>query len=150
MANNKDNDFDYTIVMDARYPGLDPAAQEEAVEAAAKTPEQGADGAPAKTAEHGAGAGAAATPEPQIEYNDYYERLYAEYEEMALKEPTILDRDDAYPHSYQWRVSDRYDPAKIEVLKAALSQGKRITDTEEYQKYIEDIKNRRFKPESWE
>ena len=141
MANNKDNDFDYTIVMDARYPGLDPAAQDEAVEAAAsgKDPKSGADAAPA-----------APTPEPQIEYNDYYERLYAEYEEMALKEPTILDVDDAYPHSYQWRVGDRYDPAKIEVLKAALSQGKRITDTEEYKKYLDSFKSRRFKPESWD
>ena len=138
MANNKDKDFDYTIVMDSRYPGLDPAAQEEAVEAAANA------GDPKK----GAKAGPAA--EPQIEYNDYYERLYAEYEEMCLKEPTILDLDDAYPHSYQWRVGDRYDHAKIEILKAALAQGKRITDTEEYKKYLEDIKGRRFKPESWD
>ena len=143
MANNKDNDFDYTIVMDSRYPGLDPAAQEEAVEAAAD-PEKVGDKAPAEAGQ------TVPTPEPQIEFNDYYERLYAEYEEMALKEPTILDVDDAYPHSYQWRVGDRYDPAKIEILKAALSQGKRITDTEEYQKYLDDIKNRRFKPESWD
>lgn len=145
---NKDNDFDYTIVMDARYPGLDPAAKDEAAEAAANS-EKGAAGAPAGSPKQGARP-AVPTPEPQIEYNDYYERLYAEYEEMALKEPTILDIDDAYPHSYQWRVGDRYDPAKIEVLKAALSQGKRITDTEEYKKYLESFKTRRFKPESWD
>ena len=149
MANNKDKDFDYTIVMDSRYPGLDPAAQEEAVEAAAD-PGKAGEGAPAENRKGAEAGQAVPAPEPQIEYNDYYERLYAEYEEMALKEPTILNMDDAYPHSYQWRVGDRYDPAKIEVLKAALSPGKRITDTEEYQKYIDDIKNRRFKPESWD
>ena len=140
MADNKNKDFDYTIVMDSKYPGMDPAAQEEAVEAAAN----------AGDAKKGAAGPAVPAPEPQIEYNDYYERLYAEYEEMCLKEPTVLDRDDAYPYSYQWRVGDRYDPAKIELLKAALVQGKRIIDTEEYKKYIEDIKNRRFKPESWD
>ena len=120
---NKTDDFDYTIVMDPRYPGLDPVA-----------PEQ-------ESAQ-------AASPEKPV--IDPWERLYAEYEEMCLKEPTILDMDDAYPHSYQWRVGDRYDPAKIEVLKAALREGKRITDTEEYKKYLEDIKNRRFEPVSWE
>ena len=128
---NKNDDFDYTIVMDPRYPGLDPVA-----------PEQAAPAAPEKES-----APAASPEKPVI---DPWERLYAEYEEMCLKEPTILDMDDAYPHSYQWRVGDRYDPAKIEVLKAALREGKRITDTEEYKKYLEDIKNRRFEPVSWE
>ena len=69
---------------------------------------------------------------------------------MCFKDPTILDKDDAYPHSYQWRVGDRYDPAKIEVLKAALREGKRITDTEEYQNFIENIKSRKIEPLSWE
>ena len=140
MADNKNKDFDYTIVMDSKYPGMDPTAKEEAVSAAAN------DGDPKK----GAAGPAVPAPEPQIEYNDYYERLYAEYEEMCLKEPTVLDRDDAYPYSYQWRVGDRYDPAKIELLKAALVQGKKIADTDEYKKYLEDVKSRRFKPESWD
>ena len=135
---NKNDDFDYTIVMDPRYPGLDPVAPEQAASAAPE--KESALAAPAKEP--------VASPEKPV--IDPWERLYAEYEEMCLKEPTILDMDDAYPHSYQWRVGDRYDPAKIEVLKAALREGKRITDTEEYKKYLEDIKNRRFEPVSWE
>ena len=120
------DDFDYTMVLDPRYPGLDP----EDIELQQPEPE------PAK--------------EPEKPVIDPWERLYAEYEEMCFKDPTILDKDDAYPHSYQWRMGDRYDPAKIELLKAALSQGKRISDTEEYAKYIEDIKSRKLEPMSWE
>lgn len=130
---NKNDDFDYTIVMDPRYPGLDPVQPEPA---AAAEPEKSREPeAPAKE------------EKPVI---DPWERLYAEYEEMCFKDPTILDTDDAYPHSYQWRVGDRYDPAKIEVLKAALREGKRITDTEEYQNYVEDIKGRKLEPLTWE
>jgi hypothetical protein len=121
FKNNED--FDYTIVMDPRYPGLDPIRHEPLAEAEKK---------------------------PEKVVIDPWERLYAEYEEMCFKDPTILDKDDAYPHSYQWRVGDRYDPAKIEVLKAALREGKRITDTEEYQNFIENIKSRKIEPLSWE
>ena len=121
FKNNED--FDYTIVMDPRYPGLDPIRHEPLAEAEKK---------------------------PEKVVIDPWERLYAEYEEMCFKDPTILDKDDAYPHSYQWRVGDRYDPAKIEVLKAALREGKRITDTEEYQTFIENIKSRKIEPLSWE
>ena len=125
FKNNED--FDYTIVMDPRYPGLDPVNPE---------PLKGTE--PEKS------------EEPEKVVIDPWERLYAEYEEMCFKDPTILDKDDAYPHSYQWRVGDRYDPAKIEVLKAALSEGKRITDTEAYQEYIDDIKSRKLGPLNWE
>ena len=121
FKNNED--FDYTIVMDPRYPGLDPIRHEPLAEAEKK---------------------------PEKVVIDPWERLYAEYEEMCFKDPTILDKDDAYPHAYQWRVGDRYDPAKIEVLKAALREGKRITDTEEYQNFIENIKSRKIEPLSWE
>ena len=121
FKNNED--FDYTIVMDPRYPGLDPIRHEPLAEAEKK---------------------------PEKVVIDPWERLYAEYEEMCFKDPTILDKDDAYPHSYQWRVGDRYDPAKIEVLKAALREGKRITDTEEYQNFIENRKSRKIEPLSWE
>ena len=141
---NKNDDFDYTIVMDPRYPGLDPVAPEQAAPA---VPERSASQATSSAAPAAPAKEAASPEKPVI---DPWERLYAEYEEMCLKEPTILDMDDAYPHSYQGRVGDRYDPAKIEVLKAALREGKRITDTEEYKKYLEDIKNRRFEPVSWE
>ncbi|MCQ2563468.1 MAG: hypothetical protein MJ128_03115 [Mogibacterium sp.] len=130
FKNNED--FDYTIVMDPRYPGLDPIRHEPLAEAEKKPEPE----APAK--------------EPEKPVIDLWERLYAEYEEMCFRDPTILDKDDAYPHSYQWRVGDRYDPAKIEVLKAALSEGKRITDTEEYQNFIENIKSRKIEPLSWE
>ena len=121
FKNNED--FDYTIVMDPRYPGLDPIRHEPLAEAEKK---------------------------PEKVVIDPWERLYAEYEEMCFKDPTILDKDDAYPHSYQWRVGDRYDPAKIEVLKAALREGKRITDTEAYQEFVEDIKGRKLEPLNWE
>ena len=125
FKNNED--FDYTIVMDPRYPGLDPVNHE---------PLKGTE--PEKS------------EEPEKVVIDPWERLYAEYEEMCFKDPTILDKDDAYPHSYQWRVGDRYDPAKIEVLKAALREGKRISDTEAYQEFVEDIKGRKLEPLNWE
>lgn len=138
---DKAEDFDYTIVMDPRYPGMIPGSPAAAAETAAPTKEPAA----------ASGAEASAKdPEPKKPVIDPWERLYSEYEEMCLKEPTILDLDDAYPHSYQWRVGDRYDPAKIEVLKAALTEGKRISDTEAYQEYLEDFKKRRFEPVSWD
>jgi hypothetical protein len=115
-----EKDFDYTIVMDASY--LSPAARE------AKKAEDSADMAP----------------------NADYELLYYDYERMIFRDPTVLDKDDAYPHSYQWRMGDRYDPGKLEALEEALKKRVRISDTEAYQKYIEEIKKRRFKPESWD
>jgi len=115
-----EKDFDYTIVMDASY--LSPAARE------AKKAEDSADMAP----------------------NADYELLYYDYERMIFRDPTVLDKDDAYPHSYQWRMGDRYDPGKLEALEEALKKKVRISDTEAYQKYIEEIKKRRFKPESWD
>ena len=138
---DKAEDFDYTIVMDPRFPGVIPDGPAPAAETAAPAKE------PIPAAEAAAPAKDAEPEKPVI---DPWERLYSEYEEMCLKEPTILDLDDAYPHSYQWRVGDRYDPAKIEVLKAALMEGKRISDTEAYQEYLEDFKRRRFEPVSWE
>ncbi|MBE6028191.1 MAG: hypothetical protein E7227_06290 [Clostridiales bacterium] len=146
-------DFDYTIVMDPRFPGMIPERPAPAAETAApaKEPAAAGTGAPVKDP---AAAVEVSKPtkdaEPEKPVIDPWERLYSEYEEMCLKEPTILDLDDAYPHSYQWRVGDRYDPAKIEVLKAALMEGKRISDTEAYQEYLEDFKRRRFEPVSWE
>ena len=78
------------------------------------------------------------------------ERLYIDYERMAFRLPTVLDRDDAYPHSYQWRVADRYDPGKIAALEEALNNRIKIEDTEAYKKFINDMKSRKFKPESWD
>ncbi len=78
------------------------------------------------------------------------EKLYADYEKMVFMLPTVLDKDDAYPHSYQWRVADRYDPGKIEALQEALNNITTIEDTSAYKKFIAEMKNRKFKPESWD
>ena len=115
-----EKDFEYTIVMDASY--ISPEA------GGAKQGGDSVDAAP----------------------NADYELLYDDYERMILRDPTVLDKDDAYPHSYQWRMGDRYDPGKIEALEEAVKNRVRVSDTKAYQKYIEDIKNRKFKPESWD
>ena len=124
MEKNTDNkDFEYTIVMDASYT------------------------APQKSEGQAAAAAAAGGLTDSMKEA---ELLYDAYERMALMEPTILDVDDAYPHSYQWRVGDRYDADKLAVVEAALKEKKRISDTEAYQEYLEKIKNLKFKPESWD
>lgn len=117
-----EKDFEYTIVMDASYTGPDVNDF--------------------RKPEEGAGNG----NDPNTEF----ELLYRDYERMILKDPTVLDKDDAYPHSYQWRMADRYDPGKIEALEEALNNRTRISDTQAYRNFIEDMKNRRFKPESWD
>lgn len=116
-----EKDFEYTIVMDASYTGPDVNEF--------RKPEEGGDGPDA---------------------NKEYELLYYDYERMILRDPTVLDKDDAYPHSYQWRVGDRYDPGKIAALEEAINNRVRISDTEAYRKYVEEMKNRKFKPESWD
>ena len=125
MDKNKtfnEKDFEYTIVMDASYTGPDVNDF--------RKPEEGADNAGDANAE--------------------YELLYSDYERMILRDPTVLDKDDAYPHSYQWRMANRYDPGKIEALEEALNNVTRISDTQAYRKFLEDMKNRKFKPESWD
>ena len=117
-----EKDFEYTIVMDASYTA--PDAND------LRKPGEGAGQAGEAHAED--------------------ERLYADYERMAFRLPTVLDRDDAYPHSYQWRVADRYDPGKLAALEEALNNRSKIEDTEAYQKFIDEMKNRRFRPESWD
>ena len=82
--------------------------------------------------------------------NAEYELLYHDYERMILRDPTVLDKDDAYPRSYQWRMSDRYDPAKLAAVEEAINNRCRISDTYAYKKFIEEMKDRRFKPESWD
>ena len=117
-----DKDFDYTIVMDASYisPDVNDFKQPEEKAAAAEDP------------------------------NAEYELLYYDYERMILRDPTVLDRDDAYPHSYLWRMGDRYDPGKLAALEEALNNICRISDTQAYKKYLDDMKTRKFKPESWD
>ena len=117
-----DKDFDYTIVMDASYisPDVNDFKQPEEKAAAAEDP------------------------------NAEYELLYYDYERMILRDPTVLDKDDAYPRTYQWRVGDRYDPGKLAALEEALNNICRISDTQAYKKYLDDMKTRKFKPESWD
>ena len=125
MDNKKtfnEKDFEYTIVMDSSYLGPDVNDFRKSEEGAAKADDPNAE----------------------------YELLYYDYERMILRDPTVLDKDDAYPHSYQWRVGDRYDPAKLAALEDAIKNRIRISDTEAYRKYLEDMKNRKFKPESWD
>ena len=117
-----DKDFEYTIVMDASYIGPDVNDF--------RKPEEGADMANDPNAEA--------------------ELLYRDYERMILRDPTVLDKDDAYPRTYQWRVGDRYDPAKLAAVEEAISNRCRISDTDAYQKFIDEMKDRKFKPESWD
>lgn len=117
-----EKDFEYTIVMDASYRG--PQIQ--------------------------AGAEASGKPAEIDESKRDIDLLYDAYERMALMEPTILDVDDAYPHTYQWRMGDKYDPDKVAVVEEALREKKRITDTEAYKTYIDKISGSKFKPESWD
>ena len=84
------------------------------------------------------------------EQEEEMDRLYYEYETLWLRSPTVLDKDDAYPRSYYWRLGGRYDPDKKAVLEEALSTGKRIEDTDAYRKYVEKAKSMKFTPDSWE
>ena len=117
---DKNKDLEYTIVMDASYRGPQ-------IPDAQERPAEEADGSKREI-----------------------DLLYDAYERMALMEPTILDVDDAYPHTYQWRMGDKYDPDKVAVVEEALRQKKRITDTEAYRSYIDKISSSKFKPESWD
>lgn len=76
--------------------------------------------------------------------------LYEEYEQMCMKDPNVLDKDDIYPRSYQWRMGDKYDAAKVGLVKEALRQGRRIADTEEYEAFTEEVKNSRIETISWD
>ena len=64
------------------------------------------------------------------------DHLYEAYEEMCFRDPTVLDKDDIYPRSYQWRTTDRYNMAKLGILTEAVKRGKRIADTEAYRKFL--------------
>ncbi|MBQ6388456.1 MAG: hypothetical protein IJH90_02345 [Mogibacterium sp.] len=78
------------------------------------------------------------------------DRLYEAYEKLWMREPTVLDTDDIYPHSYQWRTADRYNAGKLAVLTEAVKTGKRIAETEAYERYVEAGKHRKFKPDTWD
>ena len=117
-----EKDFEYTIVMDASYMGPDVNDLKKIDEDAGKAADMIAD----------------------------YEMLYFDYEKMCLKWPTILDMDDAYPHSYQWRIGDRYDLGKMEALEEALKSETKIENTEAYRKYISNVTHRKLPQMSWD
>ena len=130
--NNKDfNDMDYTVVLDRNYRGPVIEAEQKKQDAEA----------------------AKAVPEPEIEFDASKaeaEKIYETYESMFIKDYTALDKDDIYPHSYQWRVGDRYSEDKLAVVEAAIRRKKRIAETEEYLEYVEKVKRSKFTPMSWE
>ena len=130
--NNKDfNDMDYTVVLDRNYRGPVIEAEQKKEEAEA----------------------AKAVIEPEIEFDASKaeaEKIYETYESMFIKDYTALDKDDIYPHSYQWRVGDRYSEDKLAVVEAAIRRKKRIAETEEYLEYVEKVKRSKFTPMSWE
>lgn len=130
--NNKDfKDMDYTVVLDRNYRGPVIEAEQKKQEAE----------------------GAKAVPEPEIEFDASKaeaEKIYETYESMFIKDYTALDKDDIYPHSYQWRVGDRYSEDKLAVVEAAIRRKKRIAETEEYLEYVEKVKRSKFTPMSWE
>ena len=76
--------------------------------------------------------------------------LYAEYEQMCMMDPTVLDRDDIYPHSYQWRMGDRYDPVKVGLVREALKENRKIADTGKYREFVEEMKKSRIDTISWD
>ena len=130
--NNKDfKDMDYTVVLDRNYRGPVIEAEQKKQEAEA----------------------ANAVPEPEIEFDASKaeaEKIFETYESMFIKDYSALDKDDIYPHSYQWRVGDRYSEDKLAVVEAAIRRKKRIAETEEYLEYVEKVKRSKFTPMSWE
>lgn len=78
------------------------------------------------------------------------DRLYHEYEKICFRDPTVLDKDDIYPRSYQWRLGDRYDPGKLAAVKEAVLKMVRIEETEAYGKYAETMSGKNFTPDSWD
>lgn len=139
-------DFEYTIVMDANYEGAvteTPNRTVERAKPAAQAPGRSSSTAPDKAAEP-------AEPATGAGFAREAERVYAAYEKMCLKEPTVLDKDDIYPRTYQWRAGDRYDPDKVAVVAAAVKQHRRITETEAYARYVDEVTKRKFNPISWD
>ena len=84
------------------------------------------------------------------ERREAMDRLYYEYESMRMMEPGIVSRDEVYPRSYYWRLGDRYDPGKIEVIKEALRLNVKIENTEAYERYVEEVRARKYAPPSWD
>ena len=85
----------------------------------------------------------------QNDLKENIDNLYREYEKMRLNEPTVIDADDIYPRSYQWRMGDRYDMGKVAALEEALKNWKKIEETEAYRKYIETVARSGMAPDAW-
>lgn len=76
--------------------------------------------------------------------------LYEQYERMCLSGASVIDKDDIYPRSYQWRMGDKYDPSKVGLVREALRQNKKIEDTEEYRTFLEESKKNKVETFSWD
>lgn len=138
-----DNNNEYTLVFDGEFKGQGPLDSGGTELARAQEVKQ----APVQRAVP------QAAPVKKTEPADLKEkidRLYFDYEKMCLKWPTILDMDDAYPHSYQWRIGDRYDLGKMEALEEALKSETKIENTEAYRKYISNVTHRKLPQMSWD
>lgn len=142
MADNN-NDYEYTLVFDGDFKGqgpLDSGGTEVARSAEART-------ASDKRTMHQTAPVQRTEP---LDLKEKIDRLYFDYEKMCLKWPTILDMDDAYPHSYQWRMGDKYDLGKMEALEEALKSETKIENTEAYRKYISNVTHRKLPQLSWD
>ncbi len=143
MADNNTS-YDYTMVFDGDLKGqgsLDNGGTELSRTATEPKPVQSQPAAEP------------ASPEKRMQPGDFKEkidRLYYDYEKMCLKWPTILDMDDAYPHSYQWRIGDKYDLGKMEALEEALRDGVKIENTEAYRKYTSSLTHRKIPQMTWD
>lgn len=143
MADNN-SDYDYTLIMDGDLTG-----HESLENGGTEIRRQEAEYVPAHAAKTVRQTPSERRTEPS-DIKDRIDRLYFDYEKMCLGWPTILDMDDAYPHSYQWRIGDRYDLGKMEALEEALRTKTKIENTEAYSKYISNITHRRLPQMSWD
>ena len=96
----------------------------------------------------GSGAGDASGITPALK--EKMDQLYSEYIRIRSMEPGVVDEDDVFPKTYHWRLGGKYDPVKIPILEEALRAHTKIEDTTEYAKYVEEVKNRKYSPLSWD
>ena len=82
-------------------------------------------------------------------YEENYDRVYKYTYSILLNRE---DTEDVVSNTFMaaYAAYDRYDPAKVRAVEEALQKGVKIADTEAYEKYAEEVKNRSFMPDSWE
>lgn len=92
----------------------------------------------------------AVNPKKDADPKHAIDLLYEEYEHMCMMDPNVVDKDDIYPHSYQWRMGDKYDQVKVGLVKEALKHSKKIADTEAYEAFVEEVKKSKIETISWD